>query len=59
MREHITHHDDCGCLSARYESQIKIYREGLEKIVALQGHKDRLQYAPAFAKEALSKGSGK
>ena len=26
MRRHTTHHDDCGCLSARYEAQLEAER---------------------------------
>jgi len=38
MRQHTTHHDDCGCLSARYKAEIaglrkrlKIAEEALER----------------------------
>jgi len=33
MREHTTHHDDCGCLSAKYEATIEQYKAVVKELV--------------------------
>ena len=46
MRNHTTHHDDCGCLSARYEARLDAQRAATASLEALNR-----KHAEMYAKE--------
>jgi hypothetical protein len=50
-RHHITHHDDCGCRSKKYELLIKSLRRSLDEIMAAKS----LDVACEIAYKALER----
>lgn len=63
-RPHTTHHDDCGCKSARYEATIAELLEALDTLslvvglTPICGNKAALQDAMNIARAAIAKARG-